>query len=198
MLCRYKINSPGGAPPLPGSMISCETLASYTQASSVVDQAKAEARQLLKAAHAQREELLEKANLQVWQRANAQLKRWEIERQALCDNLERYATAIANQAIHLLLEDTPAPQRMAALIKQLLASHVPAVKAALVCHPLELEAVRACLANRGSTHWTLRADNTIKPQSLILNTEEGDFRIDWTSLVNLFLKPDDSHSNDGL
>jgi len=31
-----------------------------------------------------------------------------------------------------------------------------------------------------------------------LNTEEGDFRIDWTSLVNLFLKPDDSHSNDGL
>jgi type III secretion protein L len=198
MLCRYKINSPGGAPPLPGSMISCETLASYTQASSVVDQAKAEAGQLLKAAHAQREELLEKANLQVWQRANAQLKRWEIERQALCDNLERYATAIANQAIHLLLEDTPAPQRMTALIKQLLASHVPAVKAALVCHPLELEAVRACLANRGSTHWTLRADNTIKPQSLILNTEEGDFRIDWTSLVNLFLKPDDSHSNDGL
>jgi type III secretion protein L len=198
MLCRYKINSPGGAPPLPGSMISCETLASYTQASSVVDQAKAEAGQLLKAAHAQREELLEKANLQVWQRANAQLKRWEIERQALCDNLERYATAIANQAIHLLLEDTPAPQRMTALIKQLLASHVPAVKATLVCHPLELEAVRACLANRGSTHWTLRADNTIKPQSLILNTEEGDFRIDWTSLVNLFLKPDDSHSNDGL
>lgn len=198
MLCRYKINSPGGAPPLPGSMISCETLASYTQASSVVDQAKAEARQLLKAAHAQREELLEKASLEVWQRANAQLKRWEIERQALCDNLERYATTIANQAIHLLLEDTPAPQRMAALIKQLLASHVPAVKAVLVCHPLELEAVRACLANRGSTHWTLRADNTIKPQSLILNTEEGDFRIDWTSLVNLFLKPDDSHSNDGL
>jgi type III secretion protein L len=179
-------------------MISCETLASYTQASSVVDQAKAEARQLLKVAHAQREELLEKASLEVWQRANAQLKRWEIERQALCDNLERYATAIANQAIHLLLEDTPAPQRMAALIKQLLASHVPAVKAVLVCHPLELEAVRACLANRGSTHWTLRADNTIKPQSLILNTEEGDFRIDWTSLVNLFLKPDDSHSNDGL
>lgn len=198
MLCRYKISSPGGAPPLPGSLISCETLASYTQASNVVDQAKAEARQLLNTAHAQREALLEKVSVEVWQRANAQLKRWEIERQALCDSLEQYATSIANQAIHLLLEDTPAPQRMAALIKQLLASHVPAVKATLVCHPLELEAVRACLTNRGSTHWTLRADDTIKLQSLILTTEEGDFRIDWTSLINIFMKPDDSPSDNGF
>lgn len=81
----------------------------------MVDQAKAEARQLLKTAHAQREALLEKVSVEVWlQRANAQLKRWEIERQALCDSLEQYATlSIANQAIHLLLEDTPAPQRMA-------------------------------------------------------------------------------------
>ncbi len=87
---------------------------------------------------------------------------------------------------------------MAALIKQLLASHVPAVKATLVCHPLELEAVRACLTNRGSTHWTLRADDTIKLQSLILTTEEGDFRIDWTSLINIFMKPDDSPSDNGF
>lgn len=75
----------------------------------MVDQAKAEARQLLKTAHAQREALLEKVSVEVWQRANAQLKRWEIERQALCDSLEQYATSIANQAIHLLLEDTPRP-----------------------------------------------------------------------------------------
>lgn len=192
MLCRRTINSPGGAPPLAGSLISREALASYTQAGDVIEQAKAGAKQLLREAHEQRKNLLEKAGLEIWQRANAQLKRWEAERQALCDNLEHYATSIANQTIQLLLEETPHIQRIGALIKQLLACHIPAIKATLVCHPHELETVRQYLDSGGNVHWTLRADNTIKPQTLILNTDEGDFRIDWISMVNAVMKNDES------
>ncbi|QRR30978.1 type III secretion system stator protein SctL [Pseudomonas simiae] len=190
MLCRRIINSPGGTRALPGSLLSCETLASYTQADNVVEQAKAGARQLLQEANEQREQLLEKASLEIWQRADAQLKRWEAERQALCDNLEQYATSIANQAISLLLEETPAPQRIKALIRQLLACHVPAIKATLLCNPHELETVRQCLDSDSGNCWTLRAENTIEPQNLILNTEEGDFRIDWTVLISALVRQD--------
>lgn len=194
MLCRRTINSPGGTPPLPGSLISCEILANYAQAGDVVEQAEARAMQILKEASEQREAMLEKAGIEIWQRADAQLKRWEAERQILCDNLERYATSTANQAIYLLLEETPAPQRMAALIKQLLACQVPALKATLVCNPYELETVRQCLASSGSHQWALRAENTIEPQTLILNTDEGDFRIDWISMINAVMKSDESLS----
>jgi type III secretion protein L len=194
MLCRRIINPPGGASPLPGSLISCETLASYAQADDVVEQAKARAKQLLKEVSLQREDLLKKAGLEVWQRADAQLKRWEAERQVLCNNLEHYATSIANQTIYRLLEETPAPQRIASLIKQLLACQVPAIKATLLCNTHELEAVRRCLDSFSSNHWTLRAENTIEPQTLILNTEEGDFRIDWTSMLRSLMKNDESPS----
>lgn len=192
MLCRRKIDSLGTTPPVPGSLVSCEALASYTLAGDVVEQAKAAARQLLREAHEQREDLLEKAGLEIWQRVNTQLQRWEAERQALCDSLERHVTSIANQTIYLLLEETPAPHRIAALIKQLVACHVPAIKATLVCNPHELETVRRCLDNGGNNHWTLRAENSIEPQILLLNTEEGDFRIDWISMVNTLIKNDDS------
>ncbi|WP_339468339.1 type III secretion system stator protein SctL [Pseudomonas sp. EL_65y_Pfl1_R83] len=192
MLCRRKIDSLGATPPVPGSLVSCEALARYTLAGDVVEQAKAAARQLLREAHEQREDLLEKAGLEIWQRVNTQLQRWEVERQALCDSLERHATSIANQTIYLLLEETPAPHRIAALIKQLVACHVPAIKATLVCNPHELETVRRCLDSGGNNHWTLRAENSIEPQVLLLNTEEGDFRIDWISMVNTLMKNDDS------
>lgn len=190
MLCRRIINSPDGLHALPGSVITCETLTSYAQADNVVEQAKAQARQLLQEANEQREHLLENAGLEIWQRADAQLKRWETERQALCDSLEQYATKIVNQAMFLLLEETPPPQRIKALFKQLLACHVPAIKAMLVCNPHELETVRQYLESDSSNCWALRAKNTIEPQTLILNTEEGDFRIDWISLVSALVKHD--------
>ncbi|ONH54944.1 type III secretion protein L [Pseudomonas cedrina] len=191
MLCRLTISSQGATPPLPGSLISREILARYTQAGDVLEQAKAGAKQLLREAHEQREHLLEKAGLEIWQRADAQFKRWEAERQVLYDNLEQYATSIANQAIRLLLEETPPLQRIGALIKQLLACHIPAIKATLVCNPHELEKVRQCLGSGGGHHWTLHAENTIEPQTLILKTDEGDFRIDWISMVNAIMKDDE-------
>ncbi|AZF56628.1 type III secretion system stator protein SctL [Pseudomonas sp. R11-23-07] len=194
MLCRRTINSPGATPPLPGSLISGETLASYTQASDVIEQAKAGARQLLREAHEQREHLLEQAGFEIWQRADAQLKRWEAERQVLCENLERCATSIANQAIHLLLEQTSPPQRIGALIKQLLACQIPAIKATLLCNPHDLETVRRCLDSSGSHHWSLRAANSLEPQTLLLNTDEGDFRIDWISMVKAVMSNDESPS----
>jgi type III secretion protein L len=191
MLCRQKIELHKDASGLPRTLISRETLAGYAQANQVLSRAKAQAHELLRLAEEKREDLLENAGIEFWQRADAQLKRWESERGVLCDNLERYATAVVSQAIRCLLEEATPSQRLAALLKQLLASQVPAVKATLLCHPLELEDVKQGMANHVASLWELRPDDTIKPQTLVLKTDEGDFRIDWFSMLDALLKNSD-------
>lgn len=195
MFCRHKIDLTTDASSLPQTLILRETLASYTEATQILDHAKAQAKQLMQLAAEQREELLEKSGAEVWRRANAQLKRWDTDRQAMCESLEKYATSITNQAIFTLLEETPLQQRLKALMSQLLASQVPSVKAILLCHPLELEVVAQCLANCGNTLWTLRSDDTVKLQTLVLNTDEGDFRIGWASMFDTFLKQSNTPSS---
>jgi type III secretion protein L len=195
MFCRYKIDLTKDASSLPQTLILRETLANYTEATQILDHAKAQAKQIMQLAEEQREELLEKSDAEVWRRANAQLKRWDTDRKAMCESLEKYATSITNQAIFALLEETPLQQRLKALMSQLLESQVPSVKAILLCHPLELEVVAQCLANCGNTLWTLRSDDTVKPQTLVLNTDEGDFRIGWASMLDTFLKQSNTPSN---
>jgi len=188
MFCRNKIELPKCAASLPQTLILRETLESYIHATQLIDHAKAQAKQLLQLATEQREEILEKCGAEFWQRANAQLERWEVDYQSICESVEEYATSIANKAIFLLLEETPSQQRLKALTHQLLISQIPAVRAILLCHPLELETVTHCLANGGNTLWVVRPDDTIKPQTLVLNTDEGDFRIGWASMLDALLK----------
>lgn len=187
MLCRRKIELHGDTPGLPPTLILQEVLADCGQAKKILSRAKAQAHELSIQAAKNLEEFSEKAGLEFWQRANAQLGRWEIERQAICTNLEKHATAVINQAMRQLLDDVEPEQRLAALLKQLLATQIPVVKATLLCHPLERESVEKYLARLGSNAWTLRTDDTLSPQALILETDEGDFRIDWISLCKIFL-----------
>lgn len=186
MLCRYTIE-PRNAPSGPRrSLIPREELANWEQADLLLERANAQADELINQAQRKCEALLEKASLEVWQRADAQFKRWERERQAMCDSLEHYATSITHQAIRCLLDDTVAPKRLAALLRHLLANQIQEIEAALLCHPQDLEEIKHRLANHKSPFWKLQADETIPSQTLILKTDEGDFRVSWTSLVETF------------
>ncbi|AZE64949.1 type III secretion system stator protein SctL [Pseudomonas synxantha] len=182
MLTLRRIELHNGAPGQPKVLITREMLADCSRAGQLLGSAQAQADELLHQAAEHREELLEQASLDFWSRANAQLSAWERQRQAMCDNLEHYATSIANQAFHCLLEEVPQPQRLSALIKQLVATQIPPIKATLVCHPLEHDHIAQALAKLDSTLWRLRPDDQVKPQTLLLETDEGDFRIDWASM----------------
>ncbi|MFC6336521.1 HrpE/YscL family type III secretion apparatus protein [Pseudomonas sp. CCM 7891] len=186
MICRHKIELHKGSPGLPQTLIPRETLADCAQANQLLNCANAQAGELLNRAEKQCEALLEKAGVEIWQRADAQLKRWEQDRQAMCDRLEWHATSITHQAIRCLLDDTVEPKRLAALLKQLLENQVPEINAILLCHPNEIEDVRQCLAAHGATPWQLHTDDTISLQTLVLKTDEGDFRISWNSLLETF------------
>lgn len=196
MLCRHTIELLNGAAGLPRSLIPREELKDWEQANQLLRRANAQADELLRQAAKQCAVLQQEASLEIWQRADAQLKQWDLDRQAMCDHLEHYATAITNQAIRCLLDDIPPPQRLAALLKQLLASQVPEIDATLLCHPQDLEEIKQCLAQRNATYWKLHTDEAVLPQTLVLKTDEGDFRISWRSLLEtLFNKSRSPHSN---
>lgn len=186
MLCRHTIELPNDTPGARCNLILREELENWVQAGQLLSRANTQADNLINEAKQQCEVLLEEASLQIWQRADAQLRQWERDRQAMCDNLEQYATAITNEAIRRLLDETVAPQRLAALLRQLLESQVHEISATLLCHPHDLEDIKQGLAGHKSTFWKLNADETIPPQTLVLKTDEGDFRISWNAMLETF------------
>jgi type III secretion protein L len=193
MLCRHTIELLNGTAGSPRSLILREELKDWEQANQLLRHANAQADELISQATRKCEVLQQEASLKIWQRADAQLKQWDLDRQAMCDHLEHYATAITNQAIRCLLDDIPPPQRLAALLKQLLASQVQEIDATLLCHPQDLEEIKQCLSQRNATYWKLHTDEAILPQTLVLKTDEGDFRISWRSLLEAFFNTSDAY-----
>ncbi|MGR3967139.1 HrpE/YscL family type III secretion apparatus protein [Pseudomonas sp. 910_23] len=194
MLCRHTIELRKDASGTRANLIPREELANWEQANHLLSHANAQADELIRMTEKKCEAMLEQASLEIWQRADAQLKQWERERQSMCDNLEHYATAITNQAIRCLLDETTAPQRLAALLKKLLDSQVQEVSATLLCHPHDLEEIRQGLARHKSRFWKLNADDTVHPQTLVLKTDEGDFRISWNAMLDTFFNQGKEYS----
>ncbi|NNA98757.1 type III secretion system stator protein SctL [Pseudomonas gessardii] len=182
MLCRRKIELTKDHC-LPQTLITRETLVECTQANTVLARAKTQAQDLLRQAEKERAALQENACREFWERANAQLQRWELERQAIFSNLEPIAASVTSQAIRTLLEETALPQRLNALLKQLMATQVPQTKATLLCNPSDRENVSQWLNRHTGGLWTLRPEEYIAPQMLVLETDDGGFRIDWASMV---------------
>lgn len=190
MLCLQKIELHKEIHTQPQPLISRETLLDCAQAGTLLERAKDQSRELLSQAEHQCEALLESAKLEFWHRAHVQLQRWESERLAMCESLERIATSVTNQAIRSVLEETVPPQRLSVLLQQLLATQLPVVKATLLCNPQDRENVEQWLNSHSPVPWNLRPDDSLAPQTLILETDEGGFRIDWEHTLETLLIPE--------
>ncbi|WP_248733115.1 type III secretion system stator protein SctL [Pseudomonas sp. MWU13-2517] len=191
MLCRHKIELSIPTASLPDALIPRAVLADSQQAERLLKHAQAQADTLLRQAQEKSEQWLEQAQAEFWQRANRQLQRWELERQAICERLEQIATSVTNQALSNLLEQTPPAERLSALLKKMLNTQVPAIAANLVCHPQDHLQVEHWLTLHSDAPWSLRLDNSLTAQTLILETDEGSFHIEWRSTVDslLLLEP---------
>ncbi|MBN2974771.1 hypothetical protein BFW88_03105 [Pseudomonas fluorescens] len=187
MLRRRKIELYEGASDSTQVLVKRELLDQSTRANELVEHAKAHADQLVSEAVQHRDALAEQAHIAFWQRANLVLGQWEQQRNSMCEQLERYAAAIASQAYRCLLDDVPPTARLTALVRQLAANQLPVVQATLLCHPAERNDLEHCLIALDITLWALRPDERIKQQTLVLETAEGDFHIDWYLLRDMLL-----------
>lgn len=189
MLCRRKIEVSDGTSRLYQPLIRQQTLADQDKADTLLSRARTQADQLLRNAAEKGEEQAENRRRDFLLQANALLSSWERDRQALYDNAEKILTTIANQAIYQVLGEAPPEQRLAALLRQLFAAQVPAVKATLLCHPSEYDALHACLARHHPVPWHLQPDQALQAQTLVLETAEGNFRIEWGVLLETLALP---------
>ncbi|OLY75202.1 type III secretion protein [Pseudomonas sp. ATCC PTA-122608] len=189
MFCTRKIELHTVPSNLPAALIPREMLAEHAQARHLLERAEAQAQTLISQAEAHCEHILESAGNAFWQRANAQLLHWELERQAMHDNLEHTATSVINSAIRNLLEDTLPAQCVSALLNKLLDAQLPTVKASLLCNPLDREHVEQWLGRHCGVPWTLRVENGLPARSLVLETDDGGFHINWTDALNNLMAP---------
>lgn len=188
MLCRKKIEFPPNVPTPSHSFIPRDVITDVYRAKELLSHVNSQAEKLLSMAEEKCEELQKKSALEFWERANAQLARWEREREEMCSSLEQYATLIVNRTIKQLLDETTEPQRLKALLKQLLENQIPDFNATLHCCSGEFEYLKHYFSHHGASLWTLQPDDTITPQTLVLKTEEGDFCISWNAMLESFLK----------
>jgi len=189
MLCRRKLELSEGALTLQQTLIRRQTLADCTTANELLDKTRAQAERLLRDATAQSAQLLESTRQAFLIQANAQLSALERDRQALYDNLENVAASIVQQAIRHVLEESIPEQRLCALLRELFNAHVPAVEATLLCNPSQYERVQGCLATYPPVPWNLQTDDTLETQALVLETADGNLRIDWDSMLGAIAPP---------
>ena len=75
------------------------------------------------------------------------------------------------------------------LLNKLLDAQLPPIKASLLCNPLDREPVEQWLSRHCGVPWTLRVESTLAAQSLVLETEDGGFHINWTDTLDNLVTP---------
>ncbi|MEX6678629.1 type III secretion system stator protein SctL [Pseudomonas sp. W2Oct36] len=160
-----------------------EDLAGTVLAAEVLDNARAEAEQILAAAHAQAQHEKDQALAQFWDSANGFLQHLEQQRLALAEASMEAVEALLNEALAELLDQTTLAERSRALMRNLAAGQSVETTAVLSAHPDMLDSLGEWLsASRFAGHWQLKPDPALAPQTLRLSDANGAFDIDWDSL----------------
>jgi type III secretion protein L len=160
-----------------------EDLAGTVLAAQVLDNARAEAEQILAAAHARAQHEKDQALVQFWNSANDFLQQLEQQRQALAEASMEAVEALLNEALADLLDQTSLAERSRALMRNLAAGQLVETTAVLSAHPEMLDSLGEWLsASRFADHWQLKGDPALAPQTLRLSDANGAFEIDWDSL----------------
>lgn len=160
-----------------------EDLAGTVLAAQVLDNARAEAEQILAAAHARAQHEKDQALAQFWNSANDFLQQLEQQRQALAEASMEAVEALLNEALADLLDQTSLAERSRALMRNLAAGQLVETTAVLSAHPEMLDSLGEWLsASRFADHWQLKGDPALAPQTLRLSDANGAFDIDWGSL----------------
>ena len=160
-----------------------EDLAGTVLAAEVLDNARAEAEQMLAAAHAQAQHEKNQALAQFWDSANGFLQQLEQQRLALAEESMEAVEALLNEALAELLDQTTLAERTRALMRNLAAGQTVETRAVLSAHPDMLDSLGEWLsASRFADYWQLKGDPVLAPQTLRLSDANGAFDIDWGSL----------------
>jgi len=170
--------------------IPYETLMDCGRAQAVLEQAQAQAAQLIAHAAEQADAAVIEAQARFWENAETVLAAWESQRQAMWERIETSAAQLVNEALGTLLDDVPEQARIDALVRQLATRQDDPIEATLRCHPDDLARLAQSLGAVGERPWTPVADANLNVQQLKLETPGGTFLLDWETAVNALRLPE--------
>lgn len=170
--------------------IARETLVDCARAQVVIEQAQAQAAQLLERATEEADAVVLEAQAQFWKKAETLLAAWEAQRQAMWERIETSAAHLVNEALGTLLDDVPDQARIDALVRQLAYRQNDPVSASLRCHPEDLASLTQSLGTDGGRPWTPVADVDMERHQLKLETPGGTFLLDWPTAVEALRLPE--------
>lgn len=187
MFCRRKITLHGEDQCTSDLLIPREALAEGDLAEKIITRAQARAEVLIDQARHLSQTLRENACREFWDRATEQLNHWDRERQLMVTQVEQVATRLTNKVLVKLTGEIPDEQRIAIMLRQLLETTCPSPQVTLRCHSRFRAAISQWLGEERSSHWILQSDDLLDEEALILETDEGDLRIDWSSATQALL-----------
>ncbi|MCO8169091.1 type III secretion system stator protein SctL [Pseudomonas sp. 21LCFQ02] len=187
MLTRRTLTFPGDRHTVTGSLLPRELFDDCRLAEQLVQQAQAQARQILDQARS--EALLlgrqaeEQARAEVLDQSLALLEDLRDQHQRREAAMLEVARELVSAAVQQVLNEQPPLQRIEAVLGHLLSAQPDEPLARLHCHPERLEELATCLQHGGREGWSLQGDPRLAADALSLRTERGEFNLDWHSLV---------------
>lgn len=158
------------------------------QGQDVLQQARERAQALLEEAERQAEARLLCAQQGVerafWHQAEPLLLSWQQQYQQLEAQVLEVMESVMTQALGQLLTEVPEPQRLAALLRQLLRAKTRDEQGSLCCHPAQQEAIADWLHGHPHLSWQLQPDESLAADSLKLVTAHGELHLDWQQAVH--------------
>lgn len=181
-----------------GPVLRRENLENSLLAEQLLEAAKSEAEALLIDARQEVERLGKEAQAQaqveVWSKADAMLDDWQQQRQQMWAHIITTAETLVGQALQKLLGEQPDNIRVRAVLHHLMFAQPQEQAGVLHAHPDWLETTTLQL-QQAQARWTLRADPQLAPDSLLLRTNQGDFSLSWSRLVEVLWPQPDSEEN---
>jgi len=185
-----------------GVMLPAAAIQQQQQASALLEQTQAHCDELLREAENQAAQILHQASLEAeqqiaqqrataeqafWQQTQRLFDDWHHARQQQDNQLLTRAQHLVTAAFSQLLAELPDNEKIHALLSQLLQASDRRNEATLFYHPQHEASLRHWFTVNPHLPWALRADEQQIPETLLLQTSQGEFTISWDSLQQRLL-----------
>ncbi|CCG85918.1 type III secretion system stator protein SctL [Erwinia piriflorinigrans] len=190
MLTRKRITLLNGEADL-APVISQAQLTIQQQGQGILEQARQQAQAMWEDAERQIEadrlDAQQRAGQEFWQQADALLHGWQQQYQQLEAQVLEVMENVMTQALGQLLTEVPEPQRLAALLRQIMRANALEDRGSLYCHPQQQDEVADWLQRHAHLGWRLQPDESLAVDGLKLVTTNGELHLDWQQAVRQLL-----------
>lgn len=161
------------------------------QKADIIAEANRQVGEILDAAHTQANLLIttlvadrEKKYIQ---RAEALFSDWQSAREQQELLLVQHAQQLVNKTLQHLFAQSDDPKKVTALLRQLLQANVREPDATLYCNPGQYDYVYSWMQDHAYLSWSLKTDDVLKMDNLLLQTANGELSISWSHLQESLL-----------